>query len=144
MSQSAEANRQLIDRFFADVLNAANPAAAAELLAPDFVAHHSALPGGQGGAAAIARLLGSFRTAFPDLRYTIDADINEGHRIATRWTATGTHRGPFLNIPPTGRAVSIMGFDEFRIADGRLAEAWVCSDLLHLLQQLGAVPPQAG
>jgi steroid delta-isomerase-like uncharacterized protein len=142
MPHAAETNLQLITRFFTDVLNGANPAAAGELLAPDFVAHHSSLPGGRGGAVEIAALLGSFMTAFPDLRYTMDAHINEGNRIATRWTATGTHRGAFLNIPPTNRSVSIMGFDEFRIADGRLAEVWVCSDLLHLLQQLGAFPPQ--
>ena len=142
MPHAADANLELIRRFFADVLNGANPAAAADLLSANFVAHHSALPGGQGDANAIAALLGSFRAAFPDLRYRIDAHISEADHVATRWTATGTHRGAFLGIAPTDRTVSIMGFDEFRIAGGRLAEVWVCSDLLHLLRQLGAFPGQ--
>lgn len=138
---STASNRALVDQFFGDVLNGRNPAAAATLLAPEFIAHHSALPGGQGGAAQMAELLATFRAGFPDLLYRVEEHTTEADRVVTRWTATGTHMGQFLNVPPTQRRVSVSGTDTFRVVSGKLREVWVCSDLLGLLQQIGAFPP---
>ncbi|GAC1535273.1 MAG: hypothetical protein NVS2B7_04180 [Herpetosiphon sp.] len=46
----------------------------------------------------------------------------------------------FLAIPPTGKQVTVVGIDVVRLANGKLAEAWVSSDFLGLMQQIGAVP----
>jgi predicted ester cyclase len=58
--------------------------------------------------------------------------------------ATGTHRGVFLNVPPTGRRVAIAGIDMFRVRDGALVEAWVSSDVFGLVQQIGGMPAGGG
>ena len=130
--------RDVVDEFFADVLNGKDPAAAGVLLTPGFRAHHSALKGGTGDAAAVAELLAGFRSAFPDLHYLVHDHVIDGDKVAVRWTAKGTHHGPFMHVAATGREVTIEGTDVFRLEDGRIAEAWVCSDMHGLLQQLGA------
>ena len=55
-------------------------------------------------------------------------------------SATGTHEGELLGIPPTGKPVEITGFDLFRIEGDRIAEMWQNWDTLGLMQQVGAIP----
>lgn len=130
--------RDVVDEFFADVLNGKDPAAAGVLLTPGFRAHHPGLKGGTGDAAAVGELLARFRSAFPDLHYLVHDHVIDGDKVAVRWTAKGTHHGQFMHVAATGREVTIAGTDVFRLEDGRIAEAWVCSDMHGLLQQLGA------
>jgi predicted ester cyclase len=63
--------------------------------------------------------------------------------VATRWTITGTHRGDFQGVPPTGRPVTMAGVDISRFVDGRIAEHWAQFDVLGVLQQIGAIPAPA-
>ena len=81
----------------------------------------------------------AWRAGFPDLRLVVEDLIAEGDRVAYRYRLYGTHAGPFLAVPATGRAVVVAGFGIDRVADGRLAESWVCFDALDLLRQLGAL-----
>jgi steroid delta-isomerase-like uncharacterized protein len=79
-------------------------------------------------------------TAFPDLERTIEDLVAEGDKVVARWTATGTHTGDFQGIPPSGTIATSSGITIFRIADGRIVEEWSESDMLGLLQQVGAIP----
>lgn len=137
-------NRTLVSRFFEEVFNRQDAGAAADILAPDFVAHHPAFPGGIRGVEGIMGTTGMFRAGFSDLNYRPDDFVVEGDKVAVRWTAHGTHDGTFFNVPPSGRTVTVTGIDIFRASDGKLAEAWVNSDLLGLMQQIGAVPSPGG
>jgi predicted ester cyclase len=56
---------------------------------------------------------------------------------------TGTHRGEFMDIPPTGREIGLGGITILRFENGRCVERWSQVDMLGLLAQLGAVPPQS-
>ena len=56
-----------------------------------------------------------------------------------RLTFTGTHTGPWMGIPPTGRPVTVKGMALYRLQDGKIVEQWTIGDTLGLLQQLGAV-----
>ena len=53
---------------------------------------------------------------------------------------TGTQRGAFQGIPPTGKHVKIEGIGIVRIGGGRMQEFWFASDMLGMMQQLGAIP----
>lgn len=53
---------------------------------------------------------------------------------------TGTHRGEYMGIPPTGRSVTYSEIIVFRFEDGRIAETWGVVDVLAQLRQLGALP----
>ncbi|MFC4358596.1 ester cyclase [Halobium salinum] len=78
-------------------------------------------------------------TAFPDIHHTLETVLADGDEVAYRFTATGTHEGPFHGVPPTGRAFEITGHGSVRIEDGELAEVWLDYDALGMLRQLGVV-----
>jgi steroid delta-isomerase-like uncharacterized protein len=114
-----------------------------EIFAPDFVDHDpdEADPSGKiiGTQGARADVIG-FTTGFPDLRVTPDQLLTEGDRVVGRFTVTGTHTGEFMGIPPTGKGVSVTAIQVFRIANGKIQEAWLQIDRLGMLQQLGVIP----
>lgn len=62
------------------------------------------------------------------------------YRVAIRYTARTKHEGDYLGIPATNKEVTLTGIAIYRIADGKLAEAWLESNALGLLQQIGALP----
>jgi steroid delta-isomerase-like uncharacterized protein len=136
---SIDANKTIIGRFFEEVFNQQSRRAAAELIDPALVVHHPLLPGGAGGVQDVVQMMGEFRRAFPDLSYAVDDLVGEHDKVAARWTARGTHRGDFKGVPATDRAVTVAGTDIFVIANGRIVETWVSSDLLGLMRQIGAI-----
>lgn len=117
-----------------------------ELHHPDFIDHDS---GGRaadnaGFRAGIVALL----AAFPDLVATARDVVVEpaadaggtgagaSGTVAVRWTAVGTHRGPYLGTVPTGRRIGFKGIEVIRIRAGRITERWGEWDGLDLLAQL--------
>ena len=96
------------------------------------------------GPTGIKQAVTLFRTAFPDLRYTVEAQIAEGELLLSRFSASGTQTGPFMGAPPSGKSVTYTGMDLNRIVRGKIVESWVNYDALALLQQLGLVPPVKG
>ncbi len=139
---TTDQNKALVRRFFEEVFNKQDQHAATEIIAPAFVAHHPAFPDGIRGPQGIMQMTGMFHTAFPDLHYSPLDLVAEGDKVAVRWSAQGTHQGPFQGFPATGKHVTITGIDIFRLGENRLEEAWVNSDFLGLMQQLGMIPPQ--
>jgi predicted ester cyclase len=109
-----------------------------ELLDPDLVNHSApaGLPPTREGIKQLASLCWS---AFQELRVTITDQIAEGDRVATRWTARGTHTGDVMGLAPTGRPVVLTGITIDRVLDGRIVETWAELDQLGMLQQLRVV-----
>ena len=95
------------------------------------------------GRAHLIEELGEYRTAFPDLRMTFDDQISETDRVVTRWTATGTHLGPFQGLPATGRQARVSGIFINRVVGGQIIESWSSYDRLGLVQQLHSARPTA-
>ncbi len=109
-------------------------------LADGFVEHEElpGLPQDREGVLAFFRTL---RTAFPDMRMNPDDVLVDGDRAVARVTTTGTQRGEFMGIPPTGRRIDVQVIDIMRFgADGLVAEHWGVFDALKMMQQLGAIP----
>jgi len=79
----------------------------------------------------------AFIVAFPDLTHRIDEFIAEGDMVSTRETLSGTHKGEFQGIPPTGKKFEFSAICIWRFSDGRLAEYWSDGDILGLMMQLG-------
>lgn len=137
----SEQNKHMIRRAIEEVYSQGNLDLIDELVSPDFIAHSPSeeLHGPDGVKQSVMEL----RTAFPDLHVTIEDQVAEGDRVVTRWTATGTHTGPFRGIPPTGNRGKIAGIEIDRIVDGKAVECWSNTDDLGMLQQLGVVPAPA-
>jgi steroid delta-isomerase-like uncharacterized protein len=109
----------------------------AEIVAEDEV-HHWGIGGDSTGFEEFSERWDQFFTAFPDLEFTVDLVAAEGDLAATRWTATGTHRGEWQGIAPTEREVTWQGINVFRFECGQIVESWGEADHLGLLSQLGA------
>ncbi len=59
---------------------------------------------------------------FPGLEQTIQAMLAEEDQVAYRHTLRGTHTGPFMNAPPSGRRVEITGITWLRLDRDRIVE----------------------
>ncbi len=110
-----------------------------EVLAPNFV-DHSPLSGLSADREGVRILFGALREAFPDLRVTILRQVAEAGLVATHKLFEGTHRGPFLGIPPSGGAIRFEVADYLQVRDGLITDHWVVADMLTLMRQLGAIP----
>ena len=135
-----EENKALVRREIEEVWNQGKLDLIDEIFAADFVCHIAGSPDIQGpeGEKQFASM---FRTAFPDIKFTIEDQIAEGDKVVNRWTYTATHKGELMGISPTGVQVTVTGITIGRYAGGKVLEIWVNSDALGLMQQLGVVPP---
>ena len=137
---SAEQNKALIRRLMEEVFHRGNTSLVDELVAPDFVEHEELPPGIPPGREAVKQLPTIFRSAFPDFKVTTNDVIAEGDKVAVRSTWSGTHKGEFMGIPPTGKGISFEVIDITRITGGKIVEHWGQMDNLGMMQQLGVIP----
>ena len=129
MSQAEQANRAVVRRLVAEILNGGHLQAVDELYAPEL-------------AAAARGWIAPFRVSFPDVHMESVELIAEGDTVVGRFTCLATHLGPWLGHAPTGRRFERV--DEvaiFRLRNGRIADAWSLEDTLTRLQQLGLIGP---
>ncbi len=134
----SEQNKALMRRGIEEVWSRGNFDVVDEVVAADFVGHQT--PGETHGPEGVKRYFGMLRRAFPDIHFTIEDQIAEGNRVATRWTARATHRGEYQGIAPTGRAGVVTGITINRVANGKIVEGWTNLDELGMLHQLGVIP----
>jgi steroid delta-isomerase-like uncharacterized protein len=116
---------------------------ALEFVGDDYIGHIPGLPEPIRGKDGFREFVNMYLTGFPDGAITVDDQIAEGERVATRWTGRGTNAGELMGMAPTGKQVTVSGITYSRIADGRAREAWLTWDTLSMMQQLGAVPETA-
>ena len=140
-----EENKALVQRFYEEIFNQRNLAAADELLSPEFVRYHAAIPRPVRGPEAFKKIAAMGLAALPDGQMTVEQLVAEGDHVAAWFTVTGTHGGVFMGIAPSGQRLSVPGSALFRIADGRIVEERHIEHVLGLLQQMGATitPPAA-
>ena len=113
--------------------------AVAENFTADWVNHDPSMPP-MSGLAGAEQLLGLFRTAFSNLKVQMEDSIESGDKVAARFRITGTHSGPMMGTPASGKPISVLATGIFRVVDGKLAENWVNINALSLMQQIGTLP----
>jgi steroid delta-isomerase-like uncharacterized protein len=125
-----------VRRYFEEVANGHDLELADQLFAPEFGS-----PGPIVGPDRARAALLSMWAAFPDLRVSIGELVAEGDRVVAKVTYTGTHRGTFLGVQPTGRSIRFTGVELAVVRDGLIArEAWHVIDHAEILEQLGGKP----
>jgi steroid delta-isomerase-like uncharacterized protein len=133
-------NSILIRRWFEEVWNRGRMEAIDEMASPDVVGHGQAQHATDIGLKEFKPFVMGFRSAFPDMKVTIDHIVEQDDKVVARWTATMTHAGEFLGIAPTGKKATITGTSIQKISGGKIVEGWDNWDQLGLLVQIGAVP----
>jgi len=132
---SAAANMTLVRAGLED-FNAGDLDACVARLAPDFVINLAEAPAPMSGRETWRHGAETMLLAFPDIAARIDDIFAADDRVAARLTFRGTHSGDFLGTPATGRTVEYVSHEFYRVADGLLAEEWICSDTATLMRQL--------
>jgi len=136
----SEENKELERRMYEEIYNKKNLGAVEQFYATDWVCHPS-LPGVPPGLDGMKQRMKHDYLALPDMQVKLEDMLAEGDKIACRWTATGTHKGEFMGMPPTNKQVTITGVHIDRIAGGKIVETWNYADTMGLMQQLGMKPP---
>ena len=136
---SVQNTETIVRRFLDQAYNKRNLAVGDELLANDCVFH--APPNAIQGIAGWKMYATVFLTAFPDdLQVTVEDIIVTADKVAARWTAQGTQKGPLRGIAPTGKNVSWLGIAFYYFSGGKIKEVWGLNDALGMMQQIGAIP----
>lgn len=108
--------------------------------APDYVGSDIGQAVSQQGHSGLRKLVMGYWRAFPDLQVVILDRIIQASRMTVVWVAAGTHRGPIMNIPATGRRVEVRGVSLLEVRDGRVVRAQHIWDLAGMLRHLGLLP----
>lgn len=136
---SADATRDLVERFVRDVWNGEDLEAIGTLAAADLVVH--------GLGAGVDRTLEEFvdfhrglLEAVPDLTHTVEDVVVEGDDAVAFVRLRGTPQRQYGALAPTGETFDTVGFQKYRIADGSVVEVWVLPNAVGMLRQLGVFP----
>jgi steroid delta-isomerase-like uncharacterized protein len=126
-------NKEIARRFMEECWNKGDKDAMRDLIADKCRYHDPAFP----GVENVQQHITSCRSAFPDLRFTIEDMIGERNEVVAHWTARGTHKGPFLGMQPTNRSCTVSGTSISRIEGGKVVEHWADWNVMTLMEQLG-------
>jgi steroid delta-isomerase-like uncharacterized protein len=137
---TTETNKALARNFMERAFNEGNLTIVDEALVPEGIDHQEPL--GTNFATHLKEVITMLRTAFPDLHFEIHAMLAEEELVAFRSTMTGTHRGPFQGLPPTGKQISVAHMHFVHFVDGKTSDLWHVWDTAGLMRQLGAATPQ--
>ncbi len=114
-----------------------------ELIGSGYVGYDPSTPEPIRGPAGAKAQIQQYIDGFPDGRITVEDQIAEGDKVASRWTARGTQTGEVAGIAPTGKGVTVSGLTISRLENGMVVEEWTTWDTLGMLVQLGAIPALA-
>jgi steroid delta-isomerase-like uncharacterized protein len=129
----------LVRRFYDELWNQWRLDVADEILAADL--RFRGTLDELAGRDAFKAYAASIRAAFPDWHNQVDELFDLETRVITRMTWSGTHRGPWRGIAPTGRRVVYPGAAFFTIEDGRIRAAWIVGDTSSVWAAMERVPP---
>lgn len=141
-------NKQVIQRAIEEYLVGQGDEVFQEIYAPDCVA---AGPDSGENTYGLAKRLDCaslrdqslvYKSTFPDMVFQVDEIIEEGDRVAARWTVRGADCGNSearrlrerFELPSTDFTVSGVAF--CRVKEGKIVELWQLSDMLTLARCL--------
>lgn len=121
----SEDNKDMVRRWFEEVFTQGNLERAEDLFATHYVLHDPSFPHEVHSPEGVKRYVAAYRSAIPDARFVVEDQIAQGNKVATRWSARGTHRGEFLGIAPTGGEVTVTGIEFDHVVGVKIEESWV-------------------
>ena len=131
-------NKQLVRRYYEEVVNTGDVGRLAEFISPDYVEVHDNVRYEVGLAGARDHVLG-VRSTYPDLHLKVERQIAETDWVVTIATVRGTHRGVWLGMKPTNKTVEMTTVNVDRVSNGRIVEHGGAANLLQPLLEIGAV-----
>lgn len=136
MKNKSEIVREFIER----VLSGGDIGATAEYFWEDMI-EEVPLPGQGPGLEGLKGVLRGMRTAFPDMQWVVEEQVESADKVVSRFSWSGTHRAPFLGVPATGRRVTVWGMVIDQFNGEKIKSTRIIMDALGLMAQLGVFPP---
>jgi steroid delta-isomerase-like uncharacterized protein len=136
---SAKMNKVVARRYFEEFLNRGNLSVADDISSSDVV-YRGPLGVTLHGIDRLKRFFLMVRRAFPDLNYVAEEGIAEGNTVVSCFTMRGTFETEYQGLPGSGKPVSIVGVDIFRVTNGKIKEVQTFCDTYGQMQQLGLIP----
>jgi len=133
-------NAANLQRLYDEVMNGHDVRAADALITADRPDHDSTFPpefttGREGFKKLMTMMIG----AFPDMHFSTGFMVAEGDMVGAFNQVSGTQRGEFMGMPPTGKSFTVNNADFCRFTeDGMICEHWGLIDVAAMMRQLGA------
>ena len=141
MSTQTEQNKAIVRRNY-ETADKNDLTTFSEQLAPDVAVHLPGMPGPLSREALI-QMMNVMFSGLTQRQHVFEDQIAEGDKVATRLTLHAVHTGEFQGMPATGKQIAVPQIAIHRIRNGKIVEAWVSSDDVGMMQQLGLMPSQA-
>jgi hypothetical protein len=74
---------------------------------------------------------------FPDGEYRVKDIVAEGNKVVLIWEMTGTHEGELLGRAPTGRNITVSGYEVVELKDGKMVRHYDNHGTQTILEVLG-------
>jgi predicted ester cyclase len=136
---NTEKNKQIVRSLYEDYINQQKRERLPELVAADYVG-----PDGERGPSGFGKTIDGLRSGVPDIHFRVEDLIAEGDKVTVRWKWSGTHTGTLRGFAPSNRHVENTGIAIYELSLGKVARAWLQTDRLGFLQQIGVVPQTLG
>ncbi|WP_394824829.1 ester cyclase [Pendulispora albinea] len=134
-TETSTKNREVVRSLYEDCINRGKGELLVQSFAPDFVGAN-----GERGPEGYAQTIASVKTGTPDVQFRIDDLVATDDKVVVRWSWEGTHTGPFRGFPATHKRITNTGIAIYHFRDGKIVRAWLETDRLGVLQQIGAIP----
>lgn len=138
-----EDNQELVDLFIATVWNGEDLAAIEELATDDLVVHHLGADVDR-TRVEFTEFHAGLLEAVPDLEHVVEELVAENDQVVAYVTIRGTPERQYGALAPTGESIETVGFQKYRIENGKIAEVWVLPNAMGMLRQLGIFPDSPG
>jgi steroid delta-isomerase-like uncharacterized protein len=136
-------NKAIVRRLYEEVWNERRLEVVDELISPSHALSDPLASDSQVGPKMYKQRVLELTKSFLDLHFTIEDMIAEKGKVVASWTFSATHKGEFMEIPATGKKVSVEGITIHLITNGKILDSYARWDALGLLRQLGQTSPLA-
>jgi predicted SnoaL-like aldol condensation-catalyzing enzyme len=131
-----EENKVLVQRYYQEAMG--DVSGIEDVVASTFVDHHFP-PEMPSGPAGVRKFFTEFVAGlFSDTRIEIEFMLAEGDKVDCHFILHTRHTGDGAGGTGSGNTICLPAISTFRIADGKLAEAWEIFDSASLTQQMEA------
>jgi len=135
-----EQKKAHIQQYFAEIVSKGNLAAIPDFVAPDIIFWGPYASDPIYGIKGFTELIAMVQAAFDDFHITVEEMVVEGDTVATRWAASGVHRGEFMGTGPSGEPFRFTGTSFYRVVEGKIVEAWSLNNSVEVIRRLGVTP----
>ena len=134
-----ERNKELMKKF-ETMINTADEQIAEELVDNSASFYTPASPNPLYGGKGYLSVVHWMREGFSDVQWKIKDMVADNDKVAVQWELTGTHNGKFLNIPPTGKKISVCVMNFYYInSEGKVTNDIAAEGMIGIFRGIGAM-----